>query len=157
MVEVTPSLLRTEFVGRSRELAALHECLRSALDRHPRVILCSGDSGIGKTRLAEELEASARAVDVPVVWGRAVDADGAPPSWMWRQTLRALCGIVDLRAVADEERLTIDLARLAPDLFGDAGEDDVDRAEKELERVTAQYVAVVDELLKHKEAELLEV
>jgi ribosome recycling factor len=40
---------------------------------------------------------------------------------------------------------------------GDAGEDDVNRAEKELEKVTQRYVASVDELLKHKEAELLEV
>ena len=40
---------------------------------------------------------------------------------------------------------------------GDAGEDDVARAEKELEKVTHKYVAEVDELLKHKEAELLEV
>ena len=40
---------------------------------------------------------------------------------------------------------------------GDTGEDDVTRAEKELEKTTSQYVASVDELLKHKEAELLEV
>jgi ribosome recycling factor len=47
------------------------------------------------------------------------------------------------------------LERLEKD--GDAGEDDVARAEKELEKVTHKYVAEVDELLKHKEAELLEV
>lgn len=40
---------------------------------------------------------------------------------------------------------------------GDAGEDDVRRAEKHLEDVTHRYIAQVDELLKHKEAELLEV
>jgi ribosome recycling factor len=40
---------------------------------------------------------------------------------------------------------------------GDAGEDDGRRAEKELDDVTHRYVANVDELLKHKEAELLEV
>jgi len=40
---------------------------------------------------------------------------------------------------------------------GDAGEDDVSRAEKELQSLTDQYVAQVDELVKHKEAELLEV
>jgi ribosome recycling factor len=40
---------------------------------------------------------------------------------------------------------------------GDSGEDEVRRAEKELEDVTHRYVAVVDELVKHKEAELLEV
>jgi ribosome recycling factor len=40
---------------------------------------------------------------------------------------------------------------------GDTGEDEVRRAEKELESVTAKYVHQVDELVKHKEAELLEV
>jgi ribosome recycling factor len=40
---------------------------------------------------------------------------------------------------------------------GDAGEDDVDRAEKELDKLTTAYVNRIDELLRHKEAELLEV
>ncbi|MGZ4591574.1 MAG: ribosome recycling factor [Actinomycetes bacterium] len=40
---------------------------------------------------------------------------------------------------------------------GEAGEDDVTRAEKELEKVTHKYVAEIDELLRHKETELLEV
>jgi ribosome recycling factor len=40
---------------------------------------------------------------------------------------------------------------------GDVGEDEGRRAEKELDDTTAKYVAQVDELLKHKEAELLEV
>jgi ribosome recycling factor len=40
---------------------------------------------------------------------------------------------------------------------GEAGEDDGRRAEKELDDVTHRYVSVVDELVKHKEAELLEV
>lgn len=40
---------------------------------------------------------------------------------------------------------------------GGAGEDDGRRAEKELDDVTHRYVSLVDELLKHKEAELLEV
>ncbi len=40
---------------------------------------------------------------------------------------------------------------------GDAGEDDVRRAERELDELTHTYVSQVDELLKHKETELLEV
>jgi ribosome recycling factor len=47
------------------------------------------------------------------------------------------------------------LDKLARD--GDAGEDEVNRAEKQLEVVTKKYVEQVDELLKHKETELLEV
>ncbi len=40
---------------------------------------------------------------------------------------------------------------------GEVGEDDVRRAEKELDDLTHKYVAQVDELLKNKETELLEV
>ncbi len=47
------------------------------------------------------------------------------------------------------------LEKLAKD--GDAGKDDVARAEKSLEDITGKYVSQIDELLKHKETELLEV
>ncbi|MCZ3388403.1 MAG: ribosome recycling factor [Actinomycetia bacterium] len=40
---------------------------------------------------------------------------------------------------------------------GDVGEDDVRRAEKHLDELTHKFTAQVDELLKHKEAELLAV
>jgi ribosome recycling factor len=62
----------------------------------------------------------------------------------------AKVSIRNIRRKAKEE-----LDRLARD--GGTGEDEVARAEKELEKTTGQYVAQVDELLKHKEAELLEV
>jgi ribosome recycling factor len=40
---------------------------------------------------------------------------------------------------------------------GDAGEDEVKRAEKQLDSLTSAHVGLIDEILKHKEAELLEV
>ena len=40
---------------------------------------------------------------------------------------------------------------------GDIGKDDLTRAEKELEKMTGHHTTMIDELLKHKEAELLEV
>ncbi|MDG4792521.1 ribosome recycling factor [Micromonospora sp. WMMD1082] len=48
-----------------------------------------------------------------------------------------------------------ELDRLVKD--GEVGEDEGRRAEKELDDLTQRYVAHVDELVKHKEAELLEV
>ena len=47
------------------------------------------------------------------------------------------------------------LDKLAKD--GEAGEDDVRRAEKELDDLTAQHVHHIDEAVKNKESELLEV
>jgi ribosome recycling factor len=65
---------------------------------------------------------------------------------------------------AEEARVAIrNVRRHAKDALeklkkdGQVGEDDVRRAEKELEDVTHAYVAHVDEALRHKEAELLEV
>ncbi len=40
---------------------------------------------------------------------------------------------------------------------GEAGEDEVGRAEKDLDKATATYVGQIEELVKHKEGELLEV
>ena len=42
-------------------------------------------------------------------------------------------------------------------LKADIGEDEIARGEKELDALTHKYTAQVDELVKHKEAELLEV
>jgi ribosome recycling factor len=62
-------------------------------------------------------------------------------------------GRVAIRNVRRKAKEQLD--RLVKD--GEAGEDDGRRAEKELDDLTHRYVTVVDELLKHKEAELLEV
>jgi ribosome recycling factor len=60
---------------------------------------------------------------------------------------------VSLRGVRRKAKEEID--RLVKD--GEIGEDDGARGEKELEALTHRYVAQVEELVKHKEAELLEV
>jgi ribosome recycling factor len=62
----------------------------------------------------------------------------------------AKVAIRNVRRKAKEE-----LDRIMKD--GESGEDDVRRAEKELDDVTHRYVGHVDEIVKHKEAELLEV
>jgi ribosome recycling factor len=68
------------------------------------------------------------------------------------------------RSKGEDARVTIrsvrrkameELHRIVKD--GEAGEDEVGRAEKELQATTDRYVHQVDDLVKHKEAELLEV
>ena len=68
------------------------------------------------------------------------------------------------RTKAEEAKVSVrNIRRHAKDALdklmkdGDAGEDDVRRAEKHLDEITAQHVSHIDEILKHKEAELLEV
>ncbi|MCX2711488.1 ribosome recycling factor [Mycolicibacterium sp. J2] len=62
----------------------------------------------------------------------------------------AKVSVRNIRRKAMEE-----LARIKKD--GEAGEDEVSRAEKDLDKTTGTYVAQIDELVKHKEGELLEV
>jgi ribosome recycling factor len=65
---------------------------------------------------------------------------------------------------AEDSKVSIrNIRRAAKELMeklekdGDIGKDDLARGEKELEKVTSDHVAKIDDLLKHKEAELLEV
>ncbi|MEV8097299.1 ribosome recycling factor [Kitasatospora sp. NPDC085879] len=60
---------------------------------------------------------------------------------------------VSIRSIRRKAKDGID--KLVKD--GEVGEDEGRRGEKELDDTTARYVAQIDELLKHKEAELLEV
>lgn len=64
--------------------------------------------------------------------------------------VEAKVAIRNVRRRAKEE-----LDRIVKD--GHAGEDEGRRAEKELDDLTQRYVASIDDLVKHKEAELLEV
>ncbi len=69
-----------------------------------------------------------------------------------------------VRAKAEDAKISIrNIRRKAKDAIdkfvkdGEAGEDEGNRAEKELDAVTKAHTDTVDELLKRKEAELLEV
>jgi ribosome recycling factor len=68
------------------------------------------------------------------------------------------------RSKAEDSRVSIrNIRRHAKDSIdklvknGEAGEDDGRRAERELDELTHTYTSQIDDLLKHKEAELLEV
>ena len=60
---------------------------------------------------------------------------------------------ISMRNIRRHAKDTLD--KLVKD--GEAGEDEVRRAEKTLDDLTHKYVTQIDDLLKHKEAELLEV
>jgi len=76
------------FVGREQELLEL----RAALDEtpaHGRVFLISGEPGIGKTRLADEIAGDARRRGLHVAWGRCWEGGGTPAYWPFIQIVRA--------------------------------------------------------------------
>jgi DNA-binding CsgD family transcriptional regulator/tetratricopeptide (TPR) repeat protein len=106
------------FVGRTRELARLHQLLAHAADGTPLLAVIGGEAGVGKTRLAEQLVTIASGQGVRVLRGGCVPLgeEGVPFAPV-TQALRGLVGQLDpaeLAAVAGPARQ--ELARLLPDL-----------------------------------------
>ena len=77
-------------VGRTGELSRLRRALDDARRGRGGVVLVSGEPGIGKTRLAQELAGVALAAGVGLAWGRCDGDVGHPPLWPWREVLRSL-------------------------------------------------------------------
>lgn len=98
--------MQPELVGRDRELAALGEHLTAAVRGDARLVLCGGEPGIGRTRLAEEFAARATARGVLLAWA-TTEPDAGPPFLPWRQVVREL---PDLAAHA----MRVGAADLAP-------------------------------------------
>ena len=83
----TPS--RPALVGREPELSLLLRGLQDARHGRGTLLWISGEAGIGKTRLAQEVGALAAAWGACVLWSRCIEADGAPPYWAWAEIVRA--------------------------------------------------------------------
>ena len=70
---------RTPFVAREAELAELVKMLERMQDGYGGLALLSGESGVGKTRLARELHRLGRERGCLVLSGQCVEQQGAPP------------------------------------------------------------------------------
>lgn len=77
-------------MGRERERELLDARLLAALDGEGQVVLVSGEPGVGKTRLAEQVVERARELGMACAWGRATGDEGSPPYWPFRQVVRGL-------------------------------------------------------------------
>ena len=67
------------YVGREAERAILREALTRARQGSGNIVLLAGEPGIGKTRLATELMAEARAAGCFTVIGHCYEMAGTPP------------------------------------------------------------------------------
>jgi hypothetical protein len=81
-------------VGRERELELLRGGLAALATGRGSLFFLTGEPGIGKTRLADELAAHAARAGATVVWGAAWDGGGAPAYWPWIEVVRALRPLV---------------------------------------------------------------
>ena len=94
---------RPDFVGRMAELALLHDGLEATRTGQGRLVIVSGEAGIGKSRLADTFADQARETS-RVVWGRCWEAGGAPAYWPWVQVIRALMRTDTIEMALDRTR-----------------------------------------------------
>ena len=69
------------FVGREEELRKLTSALSAAEEGDGRIVMLSGEPGIGKTRTAEVIVEDARGREFLVVNARCHEGEGAPLYW----------------------------------------------------------------------------
>lgn len=103
---------QSRFIGRHPELAALTAALDDAMAGNGRVVMLTGEPGIGKTRTAQEIAATAVANGAKALWGRCYDREGAPPYWPWLQQFRTY--VEETRP----ERLSQEMGPGASDISG---------------------------------------
>lgn len=88
MSEVTHQTIGTRrptapMVGRTAERVLLREQLAATRSGHGNVVIIGGEAGIGKTTIARDLVAHARASDFLILVGHSHDLTGAPPYGPW--------------------------------------------------------------------------
>lgn len=88
-------LQAARFIGRKDQLGQLTKALAKAVDGRGSAWLVGGESGVGKTRLLEELRIRGLVSGAQVLRGQAVEGGGMPYQ-LWREPLRRLALSVDL-------------------------------------------------------------
>lgn len=78
----------TPLVGRETEIAQLHKALDRAFAGRGQLVALVGEAGIGKSRVAEELIASAAHREARVFLGRAYESDQILPFGPWVDAFR---------------------------------------------------------------------
>jgi tetratricopeptide (TPR) repeat protein len=75
-------------VERDLEMAQLRAGVDQSISGRGRLFLLTGEPGIGKTRLADELASYADSRGMRVLWGRCEEGEDTPAFWPWIQILR---------------------------------------------------------------------
>lgn len=83
------------FVGRDREMQGMEQALQNALHGEGSAWLIGGESGVGKSRLLNEIRTRALVQGALVLRGQAV-SEGGVPYQMWREPVRRLVLMADL-------------------------------------------------------------
>ncbi|MFE3056317.1 BTAD domain-containing putative transcriptional regulator [Nocardia sp. NPDC059239] len=85
-----PDARRPALVGRAVELEALIDSVTRAHSGSGGLIVVTGESGIGKTAVADAVSGRAGAAGLTVAWAAHPTGIRVPQLWMWIQILRRL-------------------------------------------------------------------
>src|SRR6185369_9884644 len=107
--------------GRAAELRTLMAAWTAARAGHARVVLITGEAGIGKTRLVAELARRAENAGARTAIGAGVDVGGAAPLATWQELVPQLARGVP--APPEDADWPAELGRLAPDIATQLGRD----------------------------------
>jgi len=123
------------FVGRSHEYQALTQAFGKVKSGHPQVAVVSGESGMGKTRLADEFLKWAGTQGVDVLRGRAYETSGGLPYQPIIDALRerlerenAPEDLLDDAWLAELTRILPELRERYPDLPAASGDESTARS-----------------------------
>src|SRR5690242_13837012 len=107
--------------GRAAELRTLMAAWTAARAGHGRVVLITGEAGIGKTRLIAELARRADNTGARTAVGAGVDVGGTAPLAMWQELVPQLARAVP--PPPEHADWPAELGRLAPDIAARLGRD----------------------------------
>mgnify|MGYP005844392157 CR=1 FL=1 len=131
------------FVAREAELALLTQALDDALAGHGSAWLVGGESGVGKSRLLDEVRTAALVRGAHVISGQAV-REGGQTYGPWRGMLRRLALLVDM---SDEDAAV--LRDLIPDIGDLLGRSVPAPVAIEAGPAQARLLGVLSGLLRH--------
>lgn len=86
------ALVVVPFVGREIEMGGLRAALDLADSGRGRLLLITGEPGIGKSRLMDEFSSAASKHDWRILLGRCWEGGGAPAYWPWMQVVQQAGG-----------------------------------------------------------------
>ena len=109
----SPVLLRSTFVGREEEIAVLNRLLPDANEGRGRLVVISGEVGIGKTRFLDEIRAQARISGLLILNGEG-GGTGQPPLQPIVEAVRRWLNNTTMGSISREVRSQ--LAPLFPEL-----------------------------------------
>ena len=109
--------LRGRFVGRDPELGVLQAMWEQARSCEGKLVLVSGEAGVGKTRLLEEFVMQAELEGARVARGQCVESGGSAYR-PWREVLRVLIRYVEGADGTTLKRVGPVLGTLIPELWG---------------------------------------